>query len=123
VGLVTDEQRPEEAEMLFHGTRGEQGEKGDTGARGLTSRTVRAIVSLFLVAAVIGAGALLLGANAKNEAASAVAANNAKWCTVLDLLTQHPVPYPSDPAKNPSRLQAYVLYSDFHQLRRQLGCG
>ncbi|MGH3673590.1 MAG: hypothetical protein ACRDSH_23670 [Pseudonocardiaceae bacterium] len=45
------------------------------------------------------------------------------WCATLNLLTSQPVPKPADPAANPSRRQAYVLYSDFLDLRHRFGCG
>ena len=45
------------------------------------------------------------------------------WCATLNLLTSQAVPKPADPAANPSRQQAYVLYSDFVDLRHRFGCG
>ena len=45
-----------------------------------------------------------------------------QWCSTLDLLTQDKVPYPSDPAANPSRVEAYRLYADFMQLKGRFGC-
>jgi hypothetical protein len=46
-----------------------------------------------------------------------------QWCSTLTLLTSRPVPKPAEPKANPSREQAFVLYSDFVQLRHRLGCG
>jgi hypothetical protein len=48
--------------------------------------------------------------------------SNHRWCTTLSLLTAHPVPSPTDPAANPSRLDDYRLYRDFVDLKGQLGC-
>jgi hypothetical protein len=45
-----------------------------------------------------------------------------QWCDTLTLLTAHPVSYPADPEKNPSRLQSYYLYQDFLHLRDRFGC-
>ena len=53
----------------------------------------------------------------------AITINAHEWCSTLDLLTRNKVPYPTDPAKNPSRLAAYQLYQVFLHLRNQFGCG
>lgn len=45
------------------------------------------------------------------------------WCDTLSLLTQHPVPAPSDPAADPSRQGQYLLYQDFVRLKGEFGCG
>lgn len=45
------------------------------------------------------------------------------WCETLTTLTQHPVPKPSDPANNPSRVEAYNLYEEFVGLKGEFGCG
>jgi hypothetical protein len=45
-----------------------------------------------------------------------------QWCDTLSLLTSHPVPYPSDAAKNPSRLATYQLYEDFVKVGERFGC-
>lgn len=45
-----------------------------------------------------------------------------QWCATLDLLTSQPVPRPANPAANPSREQAYQLYTDFMALRGRFGC-
>jgi hypothetical protein len=107
---------PESEQYVARGPKGDRGPKGETGARGLTSKTARAIVALFLIAFVLAASALLI-------TSEEIAANNAKWCTAMVLITSHPAPKPPDPAKNPSRAQAYQLYTTFRTLRRKLGCG
>lgn len=55
--------------------------------------------------------------------ARSVAIDDHKWCATMALLTSKPVPRPADPKANPSRMQTYVLYSDFTELRHRLGCG
>jgi hypothetical protein len=107
---------PEGEQYVARGPKGDRGDRGEQGARGLTSRTARSIVALFLLAFILAGSALLI-------TSQEIAANNAKWCTAMVLLTKHPVPEPADPAKNPSRVQTYQLYTTFRTLRRQLGCG
>ena len=46
-----------------------------------------------------------------------------QWCDTLKLLTSDKIPYPSDPGKNPSRVETYDLYKDFTYLKSQFGCG
>jgi hypothetical protein len=107
---------PQAERYIERGPKGDRGERGAAGPRGLTSKTARAIVALFLIAFVLAASALLI-------TSEEIAANNAKWCTAMVLITSHPAPKPADPAKNPSRVQAYQLYTTFRTLRRKLGCG
>lgn len=45
------------------------------------------------------------------------------WCDALTTLTQNPVPKPADPAANPSRAEAYLLYTEFIDLKGEFGCG
>lgn len=45
------------------------------------------------------------------------------WCDALNTLTQHPISKPADPASNPSRVEAYDLYTEFMQLKGEFGCG
>lgn len=52
----------------------------------------------------------------------AVSRSQQQWCDTLTLLTSHPVPYPPDAAKNPSRLADYELYEDFVKIRVEFGC-
>jgi hypothetical protein len=94
--------------------RGPKGDKGDRG-EGMTRHTRQAMVFLFALSFLLAAGALLFTSRE-------IGLNNQKWCTTLELLTSRPVPRPPDPAANPSREQAYVLYTDFRDLRHRLGC-
>lgn len=43
-------------------------------------------------------------------------------CQVIQLVTAHPVPKPSDPAANPSREQSYRFYSAFTTVGHQYHC-
>lgn len=52
-----------------------------------------------------------------------VSQNNHTWCQTLNLLTEHKVPRPADPAADPSRERAYQFYAVFAQQRHRLGCG
>jgi|HubBroStandDraft_5_1064220.scaffolds.fasta_scaffold328144_2 hypothetical protein len=52
-----------------------------------------------------------------------VASSQHKWCDTISLLTSIPVPSPSDPSSNPSRVADYRLYQDFVTLKGRLGCG
>jgi hypothetical protein len=45
-----------------------------------------------------------------------------QWCTTLSLLTAVKVQKPADPAKNPSRVEAYTLYNAFSVLKKKYGC-
>ena len=45
------------------------------------------------------------------------------WCSALNTLTSHAVPKTSDPAANPSRVEAYTLYQQFVQIKGDFGCG
>jgi hypothetical protein len=78
-----------------------------------------------LAAAIITAVAVLVIAIGGSYALTlhALDASQRKWCATLNLLTSQAVPKPADPASNPSRQQAYVLYSDFLDLRHRFGCG
>jgi hypothetical protein len=51
-----------------------------------------------------------------------VSSNNHQWCSTLNLITSKPVPEPSDPSANPSREEAFTLYTDFAVLRGRFGC-
>jgi hypothetical protein len=52
----------------------------------------------------------------------AIGHSQGQWCDTLTLLTRDKIPYPADPAKNPSRVEAYVLYQDFVHIKDQFGC-
>jgi hypothetical protein len=97
-------------ERLWRGPAGPRGEQG----MGIKRR--RAVVYLFVLN-------LVLTALVAFGLVHYVSAQNAKWCSTLVLLTATPVAAPADPGANPSREQAFVLYSDFRHLRRELGCG
>lgn len=71
--------------------------------------------------ALVALSLLLTGASIVYSAHQ-TSASNRQWCDTLALLTSKPVPKPSDPAANPSRMQAYTLYADFVTLRHRLGC-
>lgn len=51
-----------------------------------------------------------------------VRSSQQQWCQSLLLLTKAPVPKPADPAKNPSREEAYTLYNAFSVLKKKYGC-
>jgi hypothetical protein len=44
------------------------------------------------------------------------------WCQAMDLLTAEPVPKPSDPSANPSRVRDYQYYQTFLTIHRKLHC-
>lgn len=102
-------------EARFRGERGERGEPGQRG-EGMTRGARHAVVFLFVLSLLIGATSLFF-------TTALVQQSDHRWCGTLTLLTSRPVPKPADPKANPSREQAYVLYSDFRQLRREMGCG
>jgi len=68
--------------------------------------------------------ALIAKAKADEEAAiaAAVSYSDTRWCGALSVLTATPVAYPSDPAKNPSRVEAYQLYEDFVHIKANFRC-
>lgn len=43
-------------------------------------------------------------------------------CSALDLITEHPVPKPVDPAANPSREQNYEFYQAILSWKRSDSC-
>lgn len=45
-----------------------------------------------------------------------------QWCSALDVLTAHKLPYPADPKANPSRVESYQLQQDFLRIGRRFGC-
>lgn len=45
------------------------------------------------------------------------------WCDALNILTQNKITYPVNPAKNPSRVEAYDLYQEFVKLKGDFNCG
>jgi hypothetical protein len=114
MGEKGDPQKAMEAmEMLARGPKGEQGTQGEPGERGLSRIQGRAVVVLFLIAALAGAGNLYWTAHA-------ISTNNHKFCQVITTVV--PVPRPADPKANPSRETAYEQYVRFAGLGRSLGC-
>lgn len=103
----------EAGERFPAGPRGRQGERGEQGERGLSRLQGRAVVVLFLIAA-------LFGASNWYWTAREISANNHKFCQVIGSAV--PVPRPADPAANPSRETAYRQYEKFVDLGRSLGC-
>jgi hypothetical protein len=99
------------------GQRGEQGERGERGEHGdgMSRGARRAAVILFAINFLVAAACLWF-------TTFQVSSSDRQWCDTLALLTSQPVPKPADPAANPSRMQAYTLYSDFVMLRRNFGC-
>jgi hypothetical protein len=53
---------------------------------------------------------------------AAVSYSDSQWCETLKLLTARPVPYPQDPAANPSRVQSYDFYESFLNIRTRFRC-
>lgn len=43
-------------------------------------------------------------------------------CPALELATKQPVPYPTDPAKNPSRVKTYQYYLAFKEAESKDHC-
>ena len=76
------------------------------------------ITSIAIAVILVAAGVVYTVLNGNNQEMS----NNRQWCTVLNLLTAHPVPYPSDPSANPSRVETWQLYEDFSSLKHSFSC-
>jgi len=70
-----------------------------------------------IVLMVVLAGAVLVRAEQIDNA------TRQALCPLVRLALQHPVPYPSDPKANPSRLAAWQSYQDFVIIDRRYGCG
>lgn len=118
--------------------RGEKGERGATGARGeLPPELRRVLVYLFTVAAVAAVVSIglvfyaLARSTAENRAAiahanalnrAAIAADDHKFCAVVEAATAAPVRKPPDPAATPGREATYKFYVAFLALGRSLGC-
>lgn len=103
----------ESMEMLARGLKGAKGERGERGERGLSRIQGRAVVVLFLIGFLAGAGNLYWTAHE-------ISGNNHKFCQVIVSIV--PVPRPADPKANPSRETAYEQYERFADLGRSLGC-
>ena len=102
--------------MVTRGPKGDQGEQGKRGDPGMGRPLRRAIAYLVIVGFVLTAVNLLF-------TAIYVSRDDHKWCHAMTLLTQHQVPRPADPARNPSRVQEYQLNQTFITLKHSLGCG
>ena len=80
-------------------------------------------VLVFLGAVVIGILLIIGGSGyAIWHGNHTISANNQDWCTALKILTKTPVPYPANPAQNPSRVFAYNLYTSFRDIEGKFGC-
>jgi hypothetical protein len=75
---------------------------------------ISAILIVIGVAVAVG-GSYLLGLHALTQSQHAL-------CPIVRLVTAKPIPRPTDPAKNPSRVANYEFYEDFAQVRQQYGC-
>ena len=80
-------------------------------------RARRAAVVLTLVIVALAGVNLLFTARFVNE-------NNHKWCSALVTLDDaDQAALKAPPAQKPKGAYSFALISDFHQLRRELGCG
>ena len=115
------------------GEQGEQGARGAQGERGLSRVQGRAVVVLFLLAALFGAGNLLWTAHEVNAATEAQHQEQAaqqrqgamieqRLCTTLDRLAALKPP-PGNPASNPSRAFDQEQQAALAQLGPDVGCG
>lgn len=48
--------------------------------------------------------------------------NNHTLCNIVNLVTAHPVPKPTNPTQNPSRAVNYEFYEAFVQVKNDYGC-
>jgi len=82
----------------------------------------------YLVALIVGLAAIgfYWDARTANETQTrvdrVVQRSDQDWCATLDLLTKVPVPKPTAPKQNPSRVGQYQLYLDFLSLKHRKGC-
>jgi hypothetical protein len=74
--------------------------------------------------AFVALAALMLALAAANLlfTAAQVSASDHKFCQVVSGFTAVPIPDPTDPAANPSRVQSYEWYVRFKSLGQSLGC-
>jgi hypothetical protein len=98
--------------VTARGPKGEQGEQGRRGERGLSRIQGRAVVVLFLIAALIGIGNLFWTGHSVN-------AEQGKWCSLIVTLDQANAAAPKKPAAGTFTA---ALVSEIHQLRQELGC-
>jgi hypothetical protein len=78
--------------------------------------------TIWMSAVLFVVGLVLVGGFSAGFVLYEVYESQHQWCTVLTLLTSHPVPKPADPAANPSRQQGWLLYSDFVTVRDRFRC-
>jgi hypothetical protein len=111
---------------------GPRGAKGDRGDRGLSRLQGRAIVVLFLIAALSGVGNLFWTAHEVHASTTAQRQEQAaqqragvvieqKLCTTLGRLAVLKPP-PGSPLTNPSRAYDQELHAALAQLSPDLGC-
>lgn len=70
---------------------------------------------ILLVVIAVGLSWLLFSAS--------IAANDHKFCQLIHLGTENPVPKPAHPKEDPSRQHAYDGYVSAVKLGHDLGCG
>ena len=99
-----------EASELPAGPRGAKGERGE---RGLSRLQGRAIVVLFLIAALAGVGNLFWSAHEVNT-------EQGKWCGLVVTLDQADEAAKKPPAPGTFTAQ---LIAEIHDLRHSLECG
>lgn len=106
------------------GAQGAQGERGRRGERGLSRLQGRAVVVLFLIAALSGVGNLFWTAHEVQSASAAQqhlsAAEQGKWCNLIVTLDEASATAPKRPA--PGTFTSKFV-SEIHALRQGLGCG
>lgn len=123
----------ENLERMVSLARGPKGEQGARGERGLSRLQGRAVVVLFLLAALFSASGWFWQAHQAREATAAQhaeqvaqqrqgAAIEAKLCTSLARLAALKPP-PGDPAANPSRAFEDEQHAVLAQLGPDVGCG
>lgn len=96
--------------------------------RGLSLAAKSAIIVMLavvvIILALLGEYAMITAnyRHADQVQRTLIAQSKTDWCSTLDLLTKTPVPKPVNPAANPSRVEAYLLYEDFLQIKVNFGC-
>jgi len=81
-----------------------------------------------VIMALLGAVGYLLVANANSnrnterQISQAIASDDQKWCSTMNLLTLTPVLKPANAKVNPSREASYELYVDFETLKKEFNC-
>ena len=126
----------EDRERLVRGPQGEPGRQGDRGTAGLSRTVRRALVFLFVLAAILGALSLFWTAHEVHVSAAAIraeqqreqiaqrqagAALEQKLCTTFDRLAALKPPA-GNPVTNPARGYDQKLHVTLDQLGADLGC-